>query len=167
MKRSVIKLFMEMTLILLFAAAVGVVWNYGMLRDAWTGTVAAAPSPTSAVSQNTPNIPMPAGLMQVREMFDRKEAVFVDARDELTFARGRIKGAISLPLGQFEAKATGFMEKVPFTAAITIYCNGYGCHDSMALGKKLISRGYRSVFVFEGGYPEWKDAMLPVEGQNP
>lgn len=166
MKNSVKKLLLEMTLIVFFAAAAGAVWNHGMLRDAWTGTIAAAPSPPS-VSSDAGGMPLPAGLMQVKEMFDRKEAVFVDARDELSFARGHIKGAISLPLGQFEAKAAGFTEKVPLSAAIAVYCNGYGCHDSMTLGTKLMSRGYRQVFVFEGGYPEWKDGKLPVEGQNP
>lgn len=156
-----------MTIIVLIAAATGVVWNHGMLHDAWTGSIATAPSSTFSVSQDTGDIPLPAGLMQVKDLFDRKKAVFVDARDELSFVRGHIKGAISLPLGQFEAKSTGFMDKVPLAATLAVYCNGYGCHDSMTLGKKLKSKGYRRVLVFEGGYPEWKDGKLPVEGQNP
>ncbi len=167
MKSSIKKLFLEMMFIILFAAAAGVIWNHAMLHDAWTGAVAAAPKSSPSVSPDTGGIPLPAGLMQVKDMFARKEAVFIDARDELSFARGHIKGAISLPLGQFEAQSAGFMGKVPLTATLTVYCNGYGCHDSMTLGKKLMSKGYRQVFVFEGGYPEWKDGKLPVEGQNP
>jgi rhodanese-related sulfurtransferase len=166
MRSTVRKLFLEMAAIVLVAAAAGVICNHGMLHAVWTGTPGGA-SASSSVSADQGGIPLPAGLMQVKEMYDRKEAVFADARDELSFARGRIKGAVSLPVGQFEAKSADFTKKVPVTAAIVVYCNGYGCHDSMTVGKKLMSKGYRQVFVFEGGYPEWKDGKLPVEGQNP
>jgi rhodanese-related sulfurtransferase len=166
MRSTVRKLSLEMAAIVLVAAAVGVIWNHGMLHGVWTGTPGGA-STSSSVSANQGGIPLPAGLMQVKEMYDRKEAVFVDARDELSFARGHIKGAVSLPVGKFEAKSADFTGKVPVKAAIVVYCNGYGCHDSMTVGKKLMSKGYSQVFVFEGGYPEWKDGKLPVERQNP
>ncbi len=160
------KLFLEMATIVLVAAVAGIIWNRGMLYGVWTGTLGGALA-SSPVSADQSVLPLPAGLMQVKEMYDRKEAVIVDARDEFSFARGHIKGALSLPVGRFEAKLSGFMEKVPFTAMIAVYCNGYGCHDSMTVGKKLMGKGYRQVFVFEGGYPEWRDGKLPVEGQNP
>lgn len=166
MRNAVTKLFMDMAVIVVVAAAVGLVWNYGMLHGVLTGkpggSAASTPASVAAVG-----LPLPAGLMQVREMYDRKEAVFVDARDELSFARGHIKGAVSIPLGQFEAKSADFTGKVPVASVIVVYCNGYGCHDSMTLGKKLMSKGYGRVFVFEGGYPEWKDGKLPFEGRNP
>ncbi len=166
MRDSVEKLFLEMAAIVLVAAAAGIAWNYGMLYDVWTGKSGRVnvPARTQAVQEA---LPLPAGLMQVREMYDRKEAVFVDARDAQSYAGGHVKGAVSLPLGEFDAKSAAFAEKVPATTMIVVYCNGYGCHDSMTVGKKLISRGYRQVFVFEGGYPEWKDGKLPVEGRNP
>ncbi len=166
MRNTTRKLFLEMAAIVLVATVVGVIWNRGMLNGVWRGTTggAAASVPASA---DRGGLPLPAGLMQVKEMYAQREAVLVDARDELTFARGHIKGAVSLPVGQFEAKSGEFARKVPFKAAIVVYCNGYGCHDSMTVGKMLMSKGYRQVYVFEGGYPEWRDGGLPVEGQNP
>jgi 3-mercaptopyruvate sulfurtransferase SseA len=46
---------------------------------------------------------------------------------------------------------------------LVLYCSGYGCPDSFDLGIILLAEGYRDVRVFEGGFPEWADAGLPVE----
>ncbi len=163
MKTSVKKLFLEMGTIILAGALFGIVWNHKMLCGVWSGKPDAAHASASA-TRVVGGIPLPAGLLQVREMYDRHEAVFVDARDPLAFANGHIKGAVTLPLGQFDGKVGDFAAKVPLTATLVVYCNGYDCHDSTTLGEKLMARGYRKVFVFQGGYPEWKDAGLPVEG---
>jgi len=60
-----------------------------------------------------------------------------------------------------------FQGKVPLESILVIYCNGFGCHDSTVLGEKLLDKGYTQILVFEGGFPEWKDAGLPTEGQRP
>ncbi|HKZ15954.1 MAG TPA: rhodanese-like domain-containing protein [Geobacteraceae bacterium] len=156
------KLMAEMGAIILIAGAFGLIWNRGMLYDVWSGKQGSMSSPPS-ISAGQGDIPMPAGLMQVKEMFDRKEAVLVDARDDLVFGREHIKGAVPMPVGLFDRRIADFTAKVPLSAAVVVYCSGYGCHDSMTIGKKLMARGYRQVFVYEGGYPEWKDAGLPVE----
>ncbi|KAF0219470.1 MAG: rhodanese domain-containing [Geobacteraceae bacterium] len=159
-------LLVEMALICLLAAVLGFAWNHQLLYNAWTGK-ATATSPTRNAPVAQGGVPLPAGLMQVKEFYDRKEAVFVDARDGTAFAASHIIGALSLPLGETEVKLPQFKAKVPQTTLLVVYCNGYDCHDSMDLGKKLLLAGYRTVFVFEGGYPEWKDAGYPVEGGKP
>lgn len=102
--------------------------------------------------------------MQVKEFFDRGEAVIVDARSPETFAKGHIRGARSLPVGEAERRLPELSRQVPKDAMLVVYCNGFGCHDSMELGKKLQQAGYEQVFVYEGGYPEWRDAGYPTEG---
>ena len=154
------KLAAEMVLILLVATAIGGVWNRKLLLQAWKGE---APAVSKEGEGNHAGIPLPLGLMQVKALNDRKEAVIVDARDSETFAAGHITGARSLPLGEFDARLPRFISDVPPTAMIIVYCNGYGCHDSSELGARLLRAGYRSVFVFEGGYPEWRDANYPME----
>jgi rhodanese-related sulfurtransferase len=165
MDMNIKKLITEMGAIILIAAVFGLIWNRGMLYDVWSGKINGMSSPPST-SASQGDIPLPAGLLQVKEMFDRKEAVFVDARDVHVFDQGHIKGAVSLPVGIFEGRIADFKAKVPLTAMVVVYCSGYGCHDSMTIGKKLMATGYRQVFVFEGGYPEWKDGGLPVEREK-
>lgn len=160
------KTIYEMIVILAVAASIGIAWNHKLLYSAWTGQ-AAVPPPPEAAGAPASSLPLPVGLMQVKDMFDRNEAVIVDARDAVTFSKGHIRGAVSLPVGEVSEKLPAFAAKYPRDSLLILYCNGYGCHDSMELGKKLIENGFTAVYAFEGGYPEWKDAGHPVEGTEP
>ena len=152
------KLLTEMALIFLVATALGIAWNHRILYDAWTGREA------TGVAQTGKNTPLPLGLMQVKELYDRKEATFVDARDAKAFATRHIRGAVSLPAGEFGTQLRRFRAQVPTTATLLVYCNGYDCHDSREVGSELLKNGYRTVYVFEGGFPEWRDAGYPTAG---
>lgn len=156
------RVIIEMALIVAIASTVGLLWNRQLLVASWSGAVQ-----PPALTPGALRLPLPLGLMQVKELFDRGEGYILDARDIATFATGHLKGARSFPLGEFEARLPEFRKQVPKTMPLVIYCNGYGCHDSMELGKRLIAAGYWEIFVFEGGYPEWRDAGYPVEGSKP
>jgi len=155
----------DLTVIVLAAILLGVTINYKLLSDAWSGRLTASSAPPVAGSSSP--LPLPLGLVQVKELFDRKEALIIDARTSESFAAGHIRGAVTLPLGELPGRLPSFTQKFDRQTMIVVYCNGFGCPDSMALGKKLIESGYRQVFLFEGGYPEWRDAGYPVEGNNP
>lgn len=164
MKSKKIPLIAEILLIVVIAAVAGIAWNRTLLVGAWRGEP--TPQAQAAVPPGE-ELPMPIGLVQVKQMHDAKEAVIVDARSAATFAQGHIAGAITLPLE--EARKTGaaslksaLRAKIPATATVIAYCNGFSCHDSMDLGKLLMAAGYSSVYVFEGGFPEWRDAGYPT-----
>ena len=149
----------EICLIVVFSALVGVVWNRSLLTSAWRGELAgqAQAAPRGEL------LPMPLGLMQIKEMYDAKQAVIIDARSSANFAEGHIAGAVTLPLEEARKHpAQPLKSKLPADATIIAYCNGFSCHDSMDLGKILLGAGYSTVYVFEGGFPEWRDAGYPV-----
>jgi rhodanese-related sulfurtransferase len=149
----------EICLIVIVSASIGAIWNRSLLISAWRGETAgqAQAAPTGE------ELPMPLGLMQVKEMYDAKQAVIVDARSAASFAEGHIAGAISLPLEAARKNpARPINVKLAGDATIIAYCNGFSCHDSMDLGKILMHAGYATVYVFEGGFPEWRDAGYPV-----
>ncbi len=164
MKNNFGNLFLEMAVIVMVASVIGLIWNHKMLYGVWSGKALSATSSTA--STESAALPIPAGIAQAKFLYDNKQAVFVDARDETAFSQSRIKGAVSLPVGKFEAELARFKNRVPLSDTLLVYCNGYGCNDSMTVGKKLLSNGYRQVLVFEGGYPEWKDAGYPLEGEQ-
>jgi rhodanese-related sulfurtransferase len=160
------RLLAEMAIITALASLIGVVWNRTLLRDAWRGkpvTGATAPAQEPGEGEQ----PLPLGLTQVKDFFDRHEATLVDARESLAYGRGHVAGAVSLPAGEVESGLGRFRHEVPLTALVVVYCNGFGCHDSMTVGARLLKAGYRSVFVFEGGFPEWEAAGYPVETGAP
>jgi len=155
------RLLAEMAVIFLVAAGFGIAWNHQLLMNAWSGKTAVSPPAPAAPAGESP-IPLPLGLQQVKEFFDRNEAIIIDARNRKDFTDGHIRGAISLPVGEAEGKLASLRKRVPVTAMVVAYCNGYSCHDSMDLANRLIAAGWRQVFVFEGGFPEWRDAGYPV-----
>jgi rhodanese-related sulfurtransferase len=160
MKRNWLGTAAEICLIIIISAAVGIFWNRTLLTSAWRGELAAQ---AQAAAPKGEEVPMPVGLMQIKEMYDAKQAVIIDARSAANFADGHIAGALTLPLEKARKNPAHPIEaKLPADAVIIAYCNGFSCHDSMDLGKILMQAGYASVYVFEGGYPEWRDAGYPV-----
>ena len=91
-------------------------------------------------------------------------ALLIDARSPELYQEGHLPGARSLPLVEAEAFLPDFLQEVPPEKTLILYCSGFGCPDSFDLGLQLIEEGYQDVRVFEGGYPEWRDAGRPVEG---
>lgn len=149
-----------MGIIILIAVSIGLVVNRRMLLNIQNGGKSAPVS-----SANNPQI-TPAGLLQVRELYEEDQALFVDARETSAFVAAHIHKAVSLPLAEFDRKLPEFRKKNDPSKLFVVYCSGYGCHDSRLLAEKLLEAGYEKVLVFEGGLPEWKDAGLPVEGTD-
>lgn len=148
----------ESLALLLIASMVGIGVNRKLLANAWSGKAVA--SPPSATSQAA--VPLPLGVMQVKEMFDRNEAIIIDSRDSSTYAAGHIKGALSLPLAEAGTLVPEFSGRIPKTAMLVLYCNGYSCEDSVELGRRFIAAGYPTVYYFDGGFPAWRDENYPV-----
>jgi rhodanese-related sulfurtransferase len=149
----------DAVLIAVLGTTVGLAVNHRLISDAFTGTLV-APAPVASAPGAL--LPQPVLLAEVRELANAG-AVLVDARDAALYADGHLPGALSLPLGEIEVQLAGFRQQVAAGKTLVVYCNGYGCPDSFDLGVRLLKEGYRDVRVFEGGFPEWSDAGLPVE----
>lgn len=104
------------------------------------------------------------GLEGAEERWKRG-AVFIDARQQDFYTyEGHIKGAVSLPFEDFDVGFARVKDRLPSKdEELVCYCSGYGCEESAEIAKLLIENGYRRVLVYEGGWPEWTEAGLPVE----
>lgn len=166
MKTDVKRLAAEMAAIVLMAAVIGIAWNHRLLLEVFRGQgVQAPPAAATATPSTTATAaaaPLPLGLMQVKELSDTGEAVIIDARDRETFRKGHIRGAVSLPLGESDGLIPTLAGQIAKEKLLVVYCGGYDCHDSRLLGEKLLAAGFGQVFVYEGGFPEWRDAGHPV-----
>lgn len=160
---SLQRILLEAVLIAVLGAAVGLAVNHRLVSDAFAGRLT---SSTPVVEQANPRLPQPVLLAEVRELI-AAGALLVDARDGALYADGHLPGAILLPLGEVETLLEDFRRKADPARTLILYCSGYGCPDSFDLGLRLIADGYRDVRVFEGGYPEWRDAGLPVDKGAP
>lgn len=108
----------------------------------------------------------------VQEMMG-KGARYFDVRSEAEYKAGHVKGAVLLPYHEKSKKEIDFDSaldefKLVDTvkdrdAAIIFACNGGECWKSYKASKVALAAGFKSVFWFRGGLPEWREKNLPVE----
>jgi rhodanese-related sulfurtransferase len=88
------------------------------------------------------------------------KAVFVDVRTERTYEVAHIKGALSIPGSQMAMRIT----ELPPKKMIITYC---ACHAEETAGLAvaiLKAHGLKNAAALKGGWNEWRDAHLPMEG---
>jgi rhodanese-related sulfurtransferase len=147
--------------------------------QAGTPALVAAPPPaagaaaTTSAAADVPVIPDVTGplkleLATLKKLYAANAALVIDAREAADYAGGHISGALSLPYNDAMAEPERVKKLDPAGRPIVIYCSGGDCELSMDLAKLLVEAGKRRVLVYEGGFPEWQGAGLPVaKGPNP
>jgi len=105
--------------------------------------------------------PSMISLEQAKSLFD-SGAIFLDARHLYEFKQGHIRGAVKVPLNEFDAKKSD-LAKFPTEKALITYCDGVECNSSIALAAKLHEAGFRNVKIFFRGWQDWTASKLPTE----
>jgi rhodanese-related sulfurtransferase len=119
----------------------------------------------------------PAGVKlvdakQVQEL-QAKGAIIVDTRKASEYGEGSIKGAINVPYdpeksaksADFDASQDHFdMSKLgDKNATIVVYCNSGTCFKSYKASVVLSKNGYKNIYWYRDGFPDWKARKLPME----
>jgi len=158
------RILLEAAVILALGVVVGLSFNYRLVLDVFSGRLTA---PAPVVAETSAELyPVPVDLQRLQTLLGQG-ALLVDARAVELYAEGHLQGARSLPLGELAERFADFRAAVPLDTTLILYCSGYGCPDSFDLGVALLKEGYQDVQAFEGGFPEWRDAGLPVEKGGP
>jgi len=99
-----------------------------------------------------------------------------DVRVEEEYHTAHVPGALSVPYKEGSAKEVGFdqaddqfaLNKLPKdkNAPFMMYCDGTICWKSYKSAVMAIEAGWKNVYWFRGGFPEWKEAGLPVESKK-
>lgn len=98
----------------------------------------------------------------VKSALDRRESLLVlDARIASEFAQGHLPGAVNLD----EKAGVTLQSTLPRdkSSPVLFYCNGPKCLKSFESAKKTLELGYRKVYWFRGGIPEWTSHGYPLE----
>ena len=109
--------------------------------------------------------PEPYGVVSVAEVArsvnDPNRAgldVILDARNESTFARGHIPGAILCDPYDLERYIDVAAGLALGAQRVIVYCHGGNCEDSYLLCQELIAYGVprENLYVFKGGWEAWQ-----------
>jgi len=103
----------------------------------------------------------------------QKGATLYDTRSAEEFGQRHIKGAKLVPYVEKSRKEVGFDEKADMfdlaklaqdkNAPVIFACNGAECWKSYKASQVASKAGYKQVYWFRGGFPEWSLAGLPTE----
>jgi rhodanese-related sulfurtransferase/predicted transcriptional regulator len=86
------------------------------------------------------------------------EVVVVDVRPAAEHAAGHIAGAVNVPIDDLARR----LDELPADATVVAYCRGPYCVYADDAVRLLTRRG-RTAVRLEDGFPEWREAALPVE----
>lgn len=86
----------------------------------------------------------------------------LDVRPPEEFSAGHLPGAINVPVKEIEKR----IDRLPAGREVVAYCRGPYCVLAFEAVARLREKGFEAR-RFESGFPEWKQAGLPVEKPSP
>lgn len=99
-----------------------------------------------------------------------------DVRGQEEYDTGHVPGAILVSYKEGSAKEVGFdaaddqfaLNKLPKdkNTPFMMYCDGTICWKSYKSAVMAIQAGWKNVYWFRGGFPEWKEAGFAVEAKK-
>lgn len=94
-----------------------------------------------------------------KALFDKKYR-FIDARDIADYNAGHIQGALNIPFHEFE-KYKSRLDDLPKDQVYVTYCSS-ACDVSIDMAYAMAKLGFKKVYIFHGGWDEWKAAGYPA-----
>lgn len=127
------------------------------------------PSPTPTPLPGDTDVFRRLSLMGAKERYDKKSALFLDARKPEEYIEGHIPGALNFYGNEPEKFAPIVMPQLPDkNREMVVYCHGGDCDLSLMVAKALQEAGYTRVEIFQAGWPAWVHAGYPVNsGEAP
>jgi rhodanese-related sulfurtransferase len=104
-------------------------------------------------SRTTPEI----GVDELADLLGDGSVRVLDVREDWEYRRGRVPGAITLPLGRLTAEAAGLPKDKPFA----VICES-GTR-SLAATDYLLSQGFEGAVSVRGGTSAWVHAGRPID----
>ena len=119
-----------------------------------------APIPPAEKLKDIPRLT----LEKAREYFDSGRYKFVDARPQYKYIEAHIKGAYTLSASFFNKQFPAFKEVAAPGDELVVYCSSLECRLSEIVTGELLDKGYKKIYIFEGGWAEWEAKNFPMEG---
>ena len=128
----------------------------------------------SALGNWTPSQLPGATIVTANEALalQQKGVPIIDVRIVKEYQEKHIRGAVSIPYGEKSLKDVAFDPKMDEWAGpqkldknqpVVFHCNGAECWKSYKAARVALANGFKTVYWFRGGFPEWETAGLAVE----
>jgi len=102
------------------------------------------------------------GLPAARSFLESGAGVVLDARPPDQYEQGHLPGAINCFAYDPEQYLPRVLQAIAPGTPVMVYCSGEDCEDSRFLAQSLQEVGYKRLYVYKGGYDEWRRQGLAV-----
>jgi rhodanese-related sulfurtransferase len=101
-------------------------------------------------------------LEQAHKIWERGEALFLDARPPDEFQEQHVPGALNLQPEKLAESGPAALAGIPKDRQIVVYCDQESCNLALQMAAKLQSLGFSNVTAFLGGFRAWDEAGHPT-----
>lgn len=98
------------------------------------------------------------------QLWNAREAVFVDARSPAMFVAGHIPGAVNVTLDPMAGEdILTQADRLPKDRRLVIYCDNLACPKSKDLAEALKQLGFTNLMVLLDGLEGWQAVSGPLD----
>lgn len=102
--------------------------------------------------------------LEIAEILFEQNILFVDARSKEYYLEGHIPN--SLCNDNLDSLVTNIEQHILVDEAFVVYCSDDDCGSSEELAFSLQEQGFSNIYLFKGGWKQWKDNNLPFENNE-
>ena len=117
-----------------------------------TQQVASANDGNKSVEDQGPAKAKAVNYVQVKKLLADPSVMVIDARNEHEFAEGHLPKARNIFAMEYIPELIGMNKDI----RIIVYCGGGQCELSHELSNNLIGLGFKKVYIYIGGWDDWK-----------
>ncbi len=168
------RILTQMSLILFAAGGIGLMFN--QLRPDGIPVIGTRPTLTpdttlnakvvGGINYSQPGEPRGITFASAKQLFDQRQAIFIDARKPELFTAGHIAGARLLTWSGPDAPPE-IPTDLDRRQLYVIYCIDVQCEIALELAFYLYAQDFQFLRVYPGGYQEWSAAGYPIEKGAP
>lgn len=135
------------------------------IKGSWPSRTASGEGPIIPPSAQEGD-PLFVSLDDAVAKYQSPDIIFIDSRDPADYEYGRIAKSINIPFDYLDDYWDSVIDSLDRKRGYVIYCSGDECELSLFLGRYMNTLGFNNIFIFYGGWREWVENDLPVEGQT-
>lgn len=157
------RLIIEILIIVIFASLIGLIYN--AFQASPLPLIPTPPSsnvvPDSILYNFTyetteKDLDMTISYEQMLKIIDDERFIIIDARRPEQYEEACIGNAINIfPEYEDELQYVENIFQIPQNKTIIVYCDGGTCDLSHKLAKELLHFGFKTIFIYHGGWEEW------------
>jgi rhodanese-related sulfurtransferase len=142
----------------------GLVQQWPLVRQSWRGELTAKIEQRRAQRrahefQGVKTV----NLAQAYALFQRGQALFIDARPPDEYAELHISKALNIYPSLLEAGGADQVAGIAKDREIVVYCGQVSCDLSLRVAEKLQALGFTRVTTFIEGFRAWDEAGYPAD----